>query len=96
MVKLEFTVKQQHQLRYERYHHPHPRRQRKMDALWLNSQGMGPRQISRLTGLSSTTLTSDLPADQANRIEGLKTVNCRRPQSLYRGPNSDPDIAKSI
>lgn len=81
MVKLEFTVEQQHQLHYDRYHHPHPRVQRKMEALWLKSQGMAHRQISRLTGISSTTLTSYLREYQAGGIEGLKTVNFRRPQS---------------
>ncbi len=60
MVKLEFTAEEQHQLHYERYHHPHPRVQRKMEALWLKSQGVAHRQISRLTGISSTTLTSYL------------------------------------
>ena len=81
MVKLEFTAEEQHQLHYERYHHPHPRVQRKMEAQWLKSQGVAHRQISRLTGISSTTLTSYLRAYQAKGIEGLKTVNFRRPQS---------------
>ena len=81
MVKLEFTAAEQDQLHYERYHHPHPRVQRKMEALWLKSQGVAHRQISRLTGISSTTLTSYLRAYEAEGIEGLKTVNFRRPQS---------------
>ena len=81
MVKLEFTAAEQDQLHYERYHHPHPRVQRKMEALWLKSQGVAHRQISRLTGISSTTLTSYLRAYQADGIEGLKAVNFRRPQS---------------
>jgi transposase len=81
MVKLEFTAAEQDALHYERYHHPHPRVQRKMEALWLKSHGVAHRQISRLTGISSTTLTSYLRAYQAKGIEALKTVNFRRPQS---------------
>ena len=81
MVKLEFTVAEQDQLHYERYHHPHPRVQRKMEALWLKSQGVAHRQISRLTGISSTTLTSYLREYQTGGIEALKTLNFRRPES---------------
>lgn len=55
MVKLELTEAEQQSLHYERYHHPHPRVQRKMEALWLKSQGVAHREISRLTGISSTT-----------------------------------------
>ena len=60
MIKLEFTEAEQQMLNYERYHHPHPRVQRKMAALWLKSQGVAHGEISRLTGISTTTLTSYL------------------------------------
>ena len=39
MIKIEFTEGAIQALNYERYHHPHPRVQRKMEALWLKSQG---------------------------------------------------------
>jgi transposase len=81
MVKLEFTADEQQCLHYERYHHPHPRVQRKMEALWLKSQGIAHRDISRLTGISSTTLTSYLRAYRDGGIEALKTLNFRRPES---------------
>ncbi|VAX36259.1 Mobile element protein, partial [hydrothermal vent metagenome] len=35
MIKFNFTEKEKELLSYERYHHPHPRVQRKMEALWL-------------------------------------------------------------
>ena len=40
MVKLEFTADERQRLHDERYHHPHPRVQRKMEALWLKSHGV--------------------------------------------------------
>jgi transposase len=83
MVQLEFTAEEQHPLHYERSHHPHPRVQRKREARWLKSQGVAHRQISRLTGIRSTTLTRSLRAYQADGIEALKTVNVRRPQSEF-------------
>src|SRR5512147_3316586 len=84
MIKLEFTEAEKQSLHYERYHHPHPRVQRKLEALWLKSQGVAHREISRLTGISSTTLTSYLRAYQEGGIEALKTVRFYRPQSDLR------------
>ena len=84
MIQLEFTEAQKQSLHYERYRHPHPRVQRKMEALWLKSQGVAHREISRLTGISSTTLTSYLRAYQEGGIEALKTVRFYRPQSDLR------------
>jgi hypothetical protein len=81
MIKLEFTEAQAAALAYERYHHPHPRVQRKMEALWLKSQGLRHREIGRLTGIGSTTLTSYLRTYQAGGIEALKEVRFYRPQS---------------
>jgi len=39
-------------LRHERYHHPHPRVQQKMEVIWLKSQGLTHDDIARLAGLS--------------------------------------------
>ncbi len=80
MIKLEFTEEEQQRLHYERYHHPHPRVPRQMEALWLKSQGVAHREISRLTRISATTLTSYLREYQDGGLEALKTVRCYRPQ----------------
>ena len=39
MIRIEFTEEAIEKLRYERFHHPHPRVQRKMEALLLKSDG---------------------------------------------------------
>ena len=52
MIKLEFTEAEQQSLHYERYHHPHPRVQRKMEALWLKSQGMAHSEIIPSRGIN--------------------------------------------
>lgn len=51
MTKIEFTEGDIKALNYERYHHPHPRVQRKMEALWLKSQGEPHNKIAQLTGI---------------------------------------------
>ena len=92
MIKLEFTAAETQALDYERYHHPHPRVQRKMEALWLKSRGLPHREISRLTGICATTLTSYLRVYQEGGIEALKEVRFYRPKSeleAHRGTLED-------
>src|SRR5215831_10224067 len=40
------------EIRHERYHHPHPRVQRKMEVLWLKSQGLTHADIAALADVS--------------------------------------------
>src|SRR5215475_8154863 len=40
------------EIRHERYHHPHPRVQRKMEVLWLKSQGLTHADIASLADVS--------------------------------------------
>jgi transposase len=80
MIKLEFTEAEQRMLNYERYHHPPPRVQRKLEALWLKSQGVAHGEISRLPGIRSTTLTSYLRAYQQGGREAVKPIRWYRPK----------------
>jgi len=54
--RLQFTPEVQAALQEERYHHPVPLVQRRMEALWLKSHGLPHRQIAKLTGVSENTL----------------------------------------
>jgi transposase len=44
------------QIAHDRYHHPHPHVQEKMEVLWLKSRGVGHTEIARLTGLHRNTV----------------------------------------
>jgi len=81
MIQIEFTEDEMKALSLERYHHPHPRVQRKMEALWLKSQGLAHQDICRLTGISENTLRSYLRAYQAGGIQQLKRLGFSPPQS---------------
>ena len=81
MIEIEFTEEEMQALNYERYHHPLPQVQRKMEALWLKSQKLSHKEICRLTGISSNTLRSYLRAYQQGGIEALKELNFYQPQS---------------
>ena len=81
MIQLEFTKEEQQSLYSERFHHPHPRVQKKMEALWLKSQKLPHQQICQLAGISGNTLRRYLQDYQAGGIEKLKEINFYRPQS---------------
>jgi len=71
MLTLHFTELEQHQLHYERFHHPHPRVQLKMEVLYLKSQGLAHQEIARLTRLSPRTITRYLHRYRDGGIEAL-------------------------
>ena len=81
MIRIEFSDGDKTALEYERYNHPHPFVQRKMEALWLKSQGLSHKKIGRLTGICSTTLTAYVREYKEGGIEALKTLNFRKPHS---------------
>ena len=48
MDKIECTTTEREALHSWRFHHPHPRVQRNMEALSLLSHGLAPEDIARL------------------------------------------------
>lgn len=81
MLKLEFTTEDVKALKEQRFSHPHPRVQKKMEAVYLKSQNLSHNQICQLVGISRTTLLSYMKQYEAGGIEQLKKVNFRSPQS---------------
>lgn len=68
-------------LNYERYHHPVPLVQRRMEALWLKSHGLPHGQIAQLVNISENTLRDYFELYQAGGVEKLKEVHFYRPAS---------------
>src|SRR5215471_13115533 len=65
----------------DRYHHPHPHVQRKMEVLWLKSHGLAHPQIADLGGVSLRTVQRYL---DDYRLGGLTLLRrCR-----WRGPKT--------
>ena len=54
-TKLEFTSEIIEEINYERYHHPIPLVQRRMEVLWLKSNGLSHGMIAKLGGISENT-----------------------------------------
>jgi transposase len=74
MIRIDFTPEEIAELKYERYHYPHPKVQQKMEVLYLKSQGLGHQEIRRLCEISKTTLTVYLRQYQQGKIERLKQL----------------------
>jgi transposase len=81
MIKLSFSPADIAAFNEERYHHPHPHVQRKMEALWLKSQGLPHQEICRLSDISGDTLRRYLRAYQAGGLERLRELPFYHPTS---------------
>ena len=82
MIQINFTLEEIENLSYERYNHPHPKVKKKMDALYLKSQGISHNEICRLCRISESTLVDYLNEYLEEGIEGLKKLG-------YKGQPSD-------
>lgn len=82
MIAIEFSPADIAALEYERYHYPDPKVQKKMEALYLKSQGVKHGEICRLCRISKTTLTTYLKQYRDGGIERLKQLD-------YQGQPSD-------
>lgn len=77
MIKIEFTPAEIDALESERYRHPDPRAQKKMEAVYLKSQEIAHHEICRLCRISEPTLGAYLKRYQEGGIEKLKKTNRR-------------------
>lgn len=84
-TQLEFTPEIQKSLNYERYHHPVPLVQRRMEVLWLKSHGLAHALIATLANVSENTMREYFRLYQEGGLERLKEVNFYRPESELQG-----------
>ena len=75
LITIEFSPAAIDVLEYERYHHPHPKVQKKMEALYLKSQNVKHGEICRLCRISKTTLTTYLGEYQTGGLGRLKELD---------------------
>jgi transposase len=75
MIHIDFKAEDIEALHHQRFHHPHPRVQLKMEAVYLKSQGLAHRDICRLTRISENTLRSYLGQFLEGGIERLQRTD---------------------
>src|SRR5947208_10400422 len=74
MRHFPFTAADLDTIRHERYHHPHPRVQQKMEVLWLKSQGLTHEHIARRAGVSRRRVQRSLAAFAAGGLGRLRRL----------------------
>lgn len=82
MRHVEFSAEAVAQFARDRYEHPHPRVQRKMEVLWLWSHGLKADDVARLGGVSRRTAERYLKAFLQGGLEATR-------QMPWRGPTSE-------
>ena len=83
-LQLEFSPETLEELNYERYRHPLPLVQRRMDALWLKSHGLPHGQIAQLVNITENTLRDYLQLYLEGGVERLKEVAIQGPESALQ------------
>jgi len=78
---IQFTPEIIETLNYERYHHPVPLVQRRMEVLWLKSHNLPHALIAKLAGVTENTMRDYLELFLEGGIEKLKEVHFYRPES---------------
>lgn len=79
-------------LRHQRFFHPSPRVQRKMDVLMFKAFGLPHHQIAAISGVCENTVRVYLKAYQEGGIEELKKEHFYKPQSVLTAATKDLKI----
>jgi transposase len=81
VIRIDFSEQEIEKIKQLRDKHPHPRIRQRMNVVWLKSQGVAHKDISRLTGRCATTVRRHLKDYQAGGIEKLMELNFYAPTS---------------
>ena len=85
MIRITFTEDEIQQLQNERFTHHHPRVRRKMEVVFLKSQGFSHQEIGKLVGITQDTLRKYLEQYISGGIEELRTLRFNKPTSPLDG-----------
>lgn len=81
MTRLTFSEAEQQALHQERFEHPDPRVQQRMEVLWLISQGLVYPQAARLAGVSAATVDRYVALYRHGGLAALREFKWRKPTS---------------
>jgi transposase len=73
MRRFGFTEEELQTIGYERYYHPNPRVQRRMEILWLKSQGETHERIAVLAKVSRRTVQRLLDSFESGGLESVRS-----------------------
>src|SRR5512142_1512402 len=81
MRSITFTADDRRALAHDRYHHPDPRVQRKMEVLWLKSHGLNHDQIAAYADVSRRTVQRYLDQYIEGGLSRLRQGHWHQPRS---------------
>ena len=81
MWAIIFSADDRRALTHDRYHHPDPRVQRKMEVLWLKSHGLGHDAIAAYADVSRRTVQRYLEEYLEGGLSRLRCCRGHQPQS---------------
>lgn len=83
MPALAFTPEDLDAIRHDRFHHPHPRVQLKMEVLWLKSRGLPHAEIAALAGTSIRSVQRFLAEYRQGGLDRVRALGWRgKPNEL--------------
>ena len=65
----------------DRFHHPSPKVQRRMEVLWLTAKGIPRAEVVRLSGASRASVQRYLDAYRDNGLDAVRQLRYVRPTS---------------
>jgi transposase len=81
MTRLTFTEEQQQALHKERFEHPDPRVQQRLEVLWLISQGLTYAEAARLAKVSEATVDRYVALYRQGGLDAVRVFKWRKPTS---------------
>src|SRR5262245_28610338 len=77
MRRFTFSPEVVAEIRHDRYHHPHPRVQRKMEVLWLKSRGLTHADIAAFADVSPRSVQRYLDEFEQGGLERIRSLGWR-------------------
>lgn len=81
MIEIKLTADDLEVIIQERYNHPSPKVQRRMEVLWLKSKGFQHNEIATLAGVCDNTVTNCLRMYNDGGLDEIRKIDFYRPKS---------------
>jgi transposase len=81
MNQRQYSKQEKEAFHSERFKHPHPRVQLKMEVMWLKSQGLKNSQVASLAGVCENTVRKYSREYEEGGLEKLKEIKFYQPKS---------------
>ena len=75
MRRFVFSEEALAEIRHDRFHHPHPHVQRKMEVLWLKANGLTHAEIARLADSSPRSVQRYLDQFERGGLDLVRRLN---------------------